>query len=110
MTSPIYFNVPEARDFLLEHQYVYTIRKQRKDDSNQYTAARWGSYYDFHTVGKVRVHPVLLLHEEGREVQLCDYVRYSGFHTVQEWLSSVKEWKHPMMLYRVELVDGIGVG
>ena len=106
MTSPIYFNVPEALDFLLEHRYVYTIRKRRKGDGHQSTIARMGSYYDFHTVGNVSVRSVLLLHEEGREAQLSDYVSSSGFHTVQEWLSRVKEWKHPMMLYRVEFIGG----
>ncbi len=105
MTSPIYFNVPEALDYLLENRHVYTIRKRRKDD-HQSTIARMGSYYDFHTVGSVSVKPVLLLHEEGCEAQLCDYVSSSGFHTVQEWLSRVKEWKHPMMLYQVELIGG----
>jgi hypothetical protein len=98
MTSPIFFNVKEAREHLVQHGFVYTIRHRRQTGK---TVARNGSFYKFEEIAPVKVQEVMLLHEEGREVQLADYVRCSGFRTVQEWIGKVTSWKHPMFLYLV---------
>ena len=102
MTAPIYFNVEEARSHLIKEGCVYTVRKRRGTGT---AIARHGSFFKFGQLGTVRITQMLLLHDDGKEAQLCEYVPYSGFRTVQEWLSNVKGWKHPMFLYKVELME-----
>jgi hypothetical protein len=104
MTSPIFFNVKEAREQLMGHGIVYSVRHSRQ---TCLTAARHGSFFKFVELCKVRVTVVLLLHEEGREVQLADYVKDSGFQTVQDWIAHVQVWKSPMYLYKVEAQNAL---
>ena len=73
MTSYIYFNVKEAREFLLSHGYVFTLRKPRAEGD---AIAVTGGYYNHQSIGKVNV--MLILEGVYHAHQLSPYVDGSG--------------------------------
>ena len=111
MIPPIYFNVEQARNQLLNEGKVYTIRYARKTGE---TIARHGSYYKFKILGKVRITEVMWLELDseyklqGTKVDLQKYVDQSGFKTVDDWLAEIKKQENiflvdsPVILYLVE--------
>ena len=101
MTPPIFFNMERAREFFLQHGYVYTIRHER---SSGITWARHGNLFKFELLAKVQIKKILALSKEAAAAQLAEYVPSSGFGTVQDWLAAVKRWSNPMVLYRVEIL------
>lgn len=99
-TAPIYFNVKKARDFLMEHGHVYTIRPERTTGT---TIARKGNYFKFDVLGKVEIEkiknvislavkPELTLFD-GRLHEYFDelkpYLKNSGFVSPREWWGAV---------------------
>jgi len=101
--SNIYFNVKEAREFLLENGFVYTIRKKR---SVGRAIAVVGSYYNHKPIADVDVievttKPVL---ERGEfDSTLSFYVKTSGFKNLSDWLKAVMKFKpkESLFLYKV---------
>lgn len=103
MTPPIYFNVKEAREFLLATGFVYTLRKPRSVGK---TVAVQGSYYDHTKLCDVRV---FLIKEQPSVVNLYLYVDRSGFDSIAAWLTAAKIDDPAALagfnLYRVKRVD-----
>ena len=83
--APIFFNRTEARDQLMNHGRVYTIRKKRK--SVGVTMARQGNLFHFTELAKVNVEFVKKVenHQE-----LSPYVGESGFKTIDEWANAAQ--------------------
>jgi|GEM_PF-1742365 hypothetical protein len=78
--APIFFNVPEARDQLLNSGQVYTIRRKRKSVGE--TMAREGNIFQFKELGKVNIE---LVKEISGPQDLGEYVSRSGFPTAEAW-------------------------
>jgi hypothetical protein len=101
MIPPIYFNVEEARKYLIEHGEVYTIRKERHAG---FAMARCGSFMRFDRLGTVNISPVLQLRSMSMEEQLKPFVAQSGFESVARWMHGVPRWDNSMFLYYVKFV------
>jgi hypothetical protein len=95
--APIFFNVPEARDHLLKHGRVYTLRRKRKSVGE--TTAREGNLFKFRELGRVNVE---FVRQVSGPAELEPYVGESGFRTVEEWASKAAPGADH--LYRVSRV------
>ena len=86
MTSDlIFFNVPQAREYLLRRGFVYTLRpKMRKTGRD---VAAYGSYYEHQRIGHVWVDFVKEVKDKG---ELRGYVADSGFKSVEDWWRAAK--------------------
>ena len=73
MTSLMYWNVKEAREFLILNGYVFTLRKPRKEGP---AIAVVGSYYDHHPIGSTFVK--LIKEDIQHAHELSAYVAGSG--------------------------------
>jgi hypothetical protein len=108
MTTPIYFNIREAREQLCNVGRVYTIRNARQTGL---TEARKGSYYKFETLCKVSVEFERLIYITEDKIfetkdRLQKYLSQSGFKTLDEWLSNITKAKMSfMILYSVEALQ-----
>jgi hypothetical protein len=104
MTAPIFFNVEEARDYLLKTGHVYTLRNKRK--TTGITEARHGSYMHFELLGKVRVEEIVEVKATNVWTILEPYVAESGFNSVSLWLVKLADGsrRFPQWLYRVTKV------
>lgn len=90
----IWFNVKEAREFLLKNGYVYTLRpKKRKRVGRE--VLMYGSF------GKKGMVMVGFIKKITRNRELEEYVKCSGFRSVIEWRSVAGESR---FLYRVDLL------
>jgi hypothetical protein len=83
--SPIFFNVPEAREYLEKNGHVYTLRRKRKKGEG-ITMAREGTPFNFRELFQVDVRWIKDI-EECSEEELGEYVSESGFKSVNEWCS-----------------------
>jgi hypothetical protein len=91
----IWFNVREAREYLLRKGHVYTLRpKMRREGRDVLMFGRFG---------KRGVVYVKFVKEVKSDSELEDYVRESGFGSVGEWR---KKAGRSRFLYYVELVGG----
>jgi len=106
----IYFNDYRVRKFLIDNKFVFTVRENHilsgKHDLVFHCRNRGrvkfgegdNKYIDRLTSGRIRK-------------RLEDYVEYSGFSTVPNWIYAIltiNEWKSiktSMNLYRVELIS-----
>jgi hypothetical protein len=90
----IWFNVPEAREYLLKHGEVYTLRRKERREGKEVLM-----YGGFGKKGEVNVKFV-------REIldwnELNRYVDKSGFRTVDEW---IRKAKGSRFLYHVVLLS-----
>ena len=102
--SNIFFNVKEARNFLLENGFVYTIRKRR---STGKANAVVGSYYKHKTIAEVDVIEVttkpVLAHGEF-DSTLSFYVKNSGFKNLSDWLKAVMKFKPKTSLFLYKVI------
>ena len=73
MTSLIFWNVKEAREFLILNGYAFTLRKPRSEGD---ALAVIGNYYNWQPIGKVNVK--LILENVTHAHQLSPYVHGSG--------------------------------
>ncbi len=90
----IWFNVKEAREFLLKNGYVYTLRpKKRKREGRE--VLMYGSF------GKKGLVSVSFINEITDDDQLEQFVSCSGFNSVKEWTSAAGQSR---FLYRVDLL------
>ena len=101
---PIFFNVPEVRDFLLENGIVFTLRKPRSEGE---TYAVVGSYYKHKTIAivKVKLEKADIHYAE----DLLPYFFQSGLNqSVYEWFELAKKMSGKTLnLYKVTLVEKI---
>jgi len=88
----IWFNIKEARQHLLKHKCVYTLRPNLKRQG-QHTLM-----YDKAKQGRV----FLLFLGIADDEALQRLVHNSGFNTVEEWRKKAKESRY---LYRVDLLE-----
>jgi hypothetical protein len=73
----VWFNVEEARNFLLENGYVYTLRPVHKKEGVVTLM------YDKKEQGEVFVEFIFKVESI---YQLLPYVKKSGFSSIDEWL------------------------
>lgn len=90
----IFFNMKEAREFLLEHGFVYTLRDHIITGRHQ---ARHGSFYKFENLGRVNV----TFHGLVTKGSLHSCWSESGFDSIEDWLIKAGNSR---FLHRVELV------
>ena len=83
--APIFFNKAPAREQLLKHGEVYTLRRKRKSVGE--TTAREGDLFHFKELGRVKVEPVGEI-SECSEGELGKYLPKSGFRTVEDWCAA----------------------
>jgi len=97
----IFFNVPEARDQLMEKGIVYTLRSSTRAVGR--TRAVTGGYYEHSLLCLVDVQKVgPISHPD----DLYPYVDQSGFKNVDIWMS--KATTSARTLYRVtKLEEGV---
>jgi hypothetical protein len=103
---PIWFNVEKARNFLLEHGLVYTLRPHRRKREGTDMLC----FNGFGKKGIVDVTYVGSFGDEGQfdEELLDDVVPYSGFDTLKDWLDAAFTLSGTSgchYLYRVKLLS-----
>jgi hypothetical protein len=100
---PIYFNVSEVREFLLENGIVFTLRKPR---SIGVTQAVFGSYFKHTTFAIVEVK--LEREHVNYMEELLPYIERSGLKDVGKWFELAKKMSGDTLnLYNVTLRDKI---
>lgn len=96
--SPMWFNVPEARTHLLERGFVYTLRPKLR-----YNHKKVGTdtlmYDGFGDRGTVEYSLAKFI---VKDTELEQYVPWSGFDSLEEWLAKAKESR---FLYLVQIVN-----
>jgi len=94
----MFFNVPQAREYLLKHGFVYTVRDHLIQGRKK---AVYGSYREQVPIGDVQVKFIhSFRHTFLSHSPLGSFVQQSGFQTVEEW---VKEIKPAAQLYLHEV-------
>jgi hypothetical protein len=102
---PIYFNVPDVREFLLDNGVVFTLRKPRSEGE---TYAVVGSYCKHKTIAIVRVK--LEKTDIHYAEDLGPYFSQSGLVgcSVYDWFELAKKMSgETLNLYKVTLVEKI---
>lgn len=92
---PIYFNIKEAREYLLKHGEVYTLRKPRKVGN---ASIMIGNRYR-QNVKKIGNGYVSFVEQIVNDKQLEKYVEQSGFKSIEKWRE--KSDKKYLKIYRV---------
>jgi len=94
---PIFFNIKEARDYLIANKMVYTLRKPRKTgDASIMTGNRYRG-----SVKKIGSGYVSFVEQIVNDKQLEKYVEQSGFKSIEKWREKAKDCKQ---LYKVDLI------
>lgn len=98
----MWFNVKEAREFLLREGRVYTLRPKRRnrDVKNPNGYREVLSFDGFGKKGTLFVSFVKEIEDDG---ELKEFVEDSGFGSVEEWREKGKDSR---FLYYVMLLDG----
>lgn len=99
----IFFNVKEAREHLLKHGFVYTLRSKMRRTGTD--IAVQGSYKKHKKLGKVTIE---YIGEISYIHQVNPYSQWSGFSSAKEWFdgaSRIHKGKLPLYLYKVEKYD-----
>ena len=96
----MWFNVEEARSFLLRNGFVYTLRpKPYRLRSKRKRGVDVLMYGGFGVKGKVYFEFIKVV----RDVEeLKPFVKYSGFESLEEWLRRAGKNR---CLYKVILLD-----
>ncbi len=106
----IYFNNYKVRRHLINHKVVFTVREHPK------IQGKHDLVYHCKNRGRVKfgegnIKHIDILTPRRIKERLIDYVDYSGFSTVANWIYvilTINEWKSiktKMYLYRVELTS-----
>ena len=88
----IWFNVKKAREFLLKNGYVYTLRPKKRREGRE--PLFYGGF------GKKAMAYVIFIGKIENDKELEEYVKDSGFETVEEWRREAKDSKY---LYKIVL-------
>ena len=94
----IFFNVPEARQQLLDKGFVYTLRPRHRSEGQDIAAT--GSYYNWKKIADVQIE---FIKEIGDIRELEEYVSGSGFDNIYEWKQAAKGDR--LFLFRVRLIS-----
>ena len=81
----MWFNVKEAREFLLKNEYVLTLRPKRRAREDCWELLSWEGF------GKKGDAYVLFVKKIEDVERLRKLVRWSGFATLEEWLEKAGE-------------------
>jgi len=102
MNAPIYFNIREARNQLLKNGVVYTCKHKKRIKINTgVTIARKGNFKKYLELAKVNVQYIGHIK---KPQELKPYFKESGFETVKEWISQIKDGL-PAHLYKVNVIS-----
>ncbi len=93
----IYFNVKEAREYLLKNGFVYTLRQERSTGKEQVRKSLNKGVLPFELLGFADVS---FVKEIENLYDLKDYVTKSGFRTIDDWIVEAKDSR---FLYKVEM-------
>ena len=86
---PIFFNIKEARDYLIANKMVYTLRKPRKTgDASIMIGNRYRG-----SVKKIGNGYVSFVEQIVNDKQLEKYVEQSGFKSIEKWREKAKDCK-----------------
>jgi hypothetical protein len=88
----IWFNVKKAREFLLKFGYVYTLRPKKRREGRE--PLFYGGF------GKKAMAWIIFIKKIENDKELEEYVKESGFETVEEWRREAKDSRY---LYKVVL-------
>jgi len=98
----IWFNVEKAAKFLLANRLIFTLRPNLKRDGLHKLRVRKEN-------DRLHVSIMLMREFDMTEVetkeQLEAYVKFSGFGSVDEWISHIPKPTKIMYLYFVRMVD-----
>ena len=86
---PLFFNIKEARDYLIANKMVYTLRKPRKTGN---ASIMIGSRYRG-SVKKIGNGYVSFVEQIVNDKQLGKYVKQSGFKSIEKWREKAKDCK-----------------
>ncbi len=98
---PIYFNIKEAREYLLKNRIIYTLRDIRKEGQEQVRKSKNTDWYPYEILGFANVK---LVKKIENLYDLKGYVIKSGFKTVDDWLVEAKDNRY---LYEVKMIKWI---
>lgn len=103
ITNKIYFKSEKARRFLILCGFVYTLRARRRPEG---LARLHNGIQLLDIIVKVRFIKKVSWSEAKKELK--DFVPYSGFKSISEWLNEVIRLNHDiprfLYLYRVDVV------
>ena len=91
----MFFNISEAREYLLKKGLVYTLRPKMRRTGKD--IAYFGSYFKKEEIGPIWIDFIKEVKEPG-EVQ--EYVSDSGFETLEDWWKAAKDSR---FLFKVTL-------
>src|SRR5579875_3542341 len=89
--SPIFFNVPEAREYLEKNGHVYTLRRKRKK-GEWITMAREGTPFNFRAFEKG-------LLTDTEQVKFNDTIERLRKEMREFWMEELKEPSHMQRSY-----------
>lgn len=93
----IWFNRKEALSFLLTNGFVYTLRKNRKENGEVTIMTSIGGRR------KVGRGIIRLISENGdKEEEIAHLAPFSGFKSVEEWMKAAEPGSR--YLYRVDVL------
>jgi len=98
----IFFNVKQAREYLLEHGFVFTLRGNM--GRTGIDIAVQGSYKKHKKLGKVIID---YIGEISYVHQLNPWYTHSGFSSPKEWFEEANrlhKGKLPLYLFRVDMI------
>lgn len=90
----MWFNVKEAREFLLKEKFVYTLRPKKRREGRDMLS--WEGF------GKKGIGMVKFVKEIVDDGELEKFVKWSGFESVRAWREKAGDSK---FLYRVDLLS-----
>ena len=98
----LYFNAKEARDFLIERGFVYTLRRAR----NRYFEPIVATYYDSNLkqtieIGRVKMNKIK---DVTKKEDVVEYLKYSGFNELDTWWNTALYLNgNDLILYEVKV-------
>ena len=99
MPIPIYFNIKEAREQLVNHNVVYTLREnKKKEGETQVRKSKDKGLFPFEILGFAKIS---FVKEITNPYDLKDYIPKSGFRTIDDWLEKAGDSR---FLHKVELI------
>jgi len=85
----MFFNVQEARNQLLNHGQVYTIRPKLRKTGRDIAVT--GSYYHKERLGEIQIEFVMKVDQERYKEELQPYLIASGFSDIGSWWDEAKK-------------------
>jgi len=103
----IWFNVREAYDYLMAHSEVFSVRShKKKNEGKMMLLSTLEGKPHYKGIVDVTFCKEINLENPISKSMLFNYVRKSGFKTVEQWLMKASKAK-VLYLYHVKLLHGL---